>query len=122
MDITTAIAAGQTLGSLSTPAILGVLIIVLSWIAYNTYQKNVKEVGEKLDKSNELNSKLVQETKELHLTAKVGNEAQKNTTELLVKMTDEHQKRTQEKLDKIQQKIDRTKGFIYTGTGLKAEN
>lgn len=121
-QIQSAITAGSMLSGLSSSAILGVLVIILGYIAFKTYNQGILEHGKKLDNITKATEDVVQETKTLNSSTKISLESAKETRDLLVKMNEEQNKKVNEDLKEIKQSVKKVEDkFVYTGTGIRRE-
>ena len=121
-QIQSAITAGSMLSGLSSSAILGVLVIILGYIAFKTYNQGILEHGKKLDNITKATEDVVKETKTLNISTKISLESAKETRDLLVKMNEEQNKKVNEDLKEIKQSVKKVEDkFIYTGTGIRRE-
>ena len=121
-QIQSAITAGSMLSGLSSSAILGVLVIILGYIAFKTYNQGILEHGKKLDNITKATEDVVKETKTLNSSTKISLESAKETRDLLVKMNEEQNKKVNEDLKEIKQSVKKVEDkFVYTGTGIRRE-
>jgi hypothetical protein len=121
-QIQTAITTGSMLSGLSSSAILGILVVILGYVAYKTYNHGILEHGEKLDKITKATEDVVRETKTLNSSTKISLESSKETRDLLVKMSEEQNKKVKEDLDEIKKSVKKVEdNFVFTGTGIRRE-
>lgn len=119
-QIHTAITTGSMLSGLSTSAILGVLVVILGYLAYKTYNNGIIEHGDKLERITKATEDVVKETKTLNMTTKMSLDNAKETRDLLVKINEEQNKKVKEDLNEIKQSVKKVEEkFVYTETGIR---
>ena len=121
-QIQTAITTGSMLSGLSSSAMLGILVIVLGYAAYKTYNQGILEHGKKLDSITKATEDVVKETKTLNNSTKISLESAKETRDLLVKISDEQNKNVKENLEEIKRSLKNVEDkFVFTETGIRRQ-